>query len=203
MSDEVSGGPGPSRGRIVLVVLVAVALAAVAVTALRRGVEEPAAAPTPTRSPAASLPPTPAVAFGDVCRPVRATGSSALDVSFSLRNNGSAPVSLLAVTPELPLGGLKQRGYTIRSGTCLPSGPPVTGPTLTDSRLERIHPVEIAVAGWVVATLHFALPDVCPKPYPVSVVVSEATDPAAPPINTHYPVLADLGEVSFPSFRNC
>lgn len=198
MSDEVSGGPAPSRGRAVLLVLVAVVLVAVGVTALRRGVTAPVAAPVPPRSPAASQGPTASVAFGDVCRPVRVTGPSALDVSFSLRNNGSAPISLLAVTAELPLGGLKERGYTIRSGTCASAGP-----TLSDNRLERFNPVEVGLAGWVVATLHFALPDVCPKPYPVSVVVSEAQDPAAPPIDTHYPVLPDLGEVSFPSFPHC
>ncbi|HST63873.1 MAG TPA: hypothetical protein VLM05_01680 [Mycobacteriales bacterium] len=194
MSDEVSGGPAPSRGRVALVALVAVGLVAVAVTALRQGVTEPLAAPTPTRSPAASLPPTPSLAFGDVCRPVRATAPSALDVSFSLRNNGSRPVRLTAVTPELPMSGLQERGYTIRSGTCK-----TRGRTLSDNRLERVDPVEVQPAGWVVATLHFALPDECPSPYPVSVLVSEMQDAAASPIDTHYALLPDLAEVRFPS----
>lgn len=194
MSDEVSSGPAPSRGRVALVALVAVVLVAVAVTGLRRGVTEPLSVPTPTRSPAASLPPTPSLAFGDVCRPVRTTGPSALDVSFSLRNNGSAPVQLTAVTPELALSGLKERGYTVRSGTCT-----TRGRTLSDNRLERVDPVRVAPAGWVVATLHFALPDECPSPYPVSVVVSEMRDAAALPIDTHYALLPDLGEVKFTS----
>jgi hypothetical protein len=199
VSDEVSGGPdGPRRGRVALVVLAALVVAAVAVTALRRGVEPPDTPALPTRSPAASLPPTPSIAFGDVCRPVRAIGPNALDVSFSLRNNSSAPVALISVQPDLPLAGLLERGYTIRAGTC-----PATGRTITDNRLGRARPVELAPAGWVVATLHFALPDKCPKPYPVSAYVTEMQDPAAPSISTHYPVLADLGGVSFPNFPDC
>jgi len=141
-----------------------------------------------------SLPPTPALALGDVCRPVRATGPNALDVSFSLRNNSSAPVTLVAVEPLLPLAGLLERGYTIRTGTCAQHGP-----TVTYSRLERVSPVTVPPTGWVVATLHFALPDECPKPYPVQVVVTDLPDPTAPSISTTYPLLADLGEVSFPN----
>jgi hypothetical protein len=200
VSDEVGGGRGaPGRGRAALVILAAVVVAALAVAALRRGVEPPEAAPLPIRSPAASTPPTPALALGDVCRPVKATGPNGLDVSFSLRNNSRAPATLVSVEPRLPLAGLLERGYTIRSGTCLPSLPTVTGPTLTDSRLGRAHPVVVAPAGWVVATLHFALPDECPKPYPVQVVVTDLPDPTAPSISTTYPLLADLGEVSFPN----
>jgi hypothetical protein len=201
VSDEVSGGLGaPGRGRAALVVLVAVVVAVLAVTALRRGVEPPpAAAPPPIGSPPASTPPTPALALGDVCRPVKATGRYGLDVSFSLRNNSDAPVALVAVEPKLPLAGLLERGYTIRSGTCPPTGRPLTNRTLTDNRLGRAHPVEVAPTGWVVATLHFALPDECPKPYPVQVVVTEMRDPNAASISTRYPLLNDLGEVSFAS----
>ncbi len=197
MSDEVGGGPGPpGRGRAALVVLAAVVVAVLAVTALRRGVDSPdtALTPPPTRSPAASVPPTPSLALGDVCRPVRATGPNALDVSFSLRNNSSAPATLLSVEPRLPLAGLLERGYTIRSGNC-----PATGRTVTDSRLERVDPVTVPPTGWVVATLHFALPKECPKPYPVQAVVTELPDPNAPSISTRYPLLNDLGEVSFPN----
>lgn len=196
MSDEVSGGPvPPGRGRAALVIVAAVVVAVLAVTALRRGVEPPEAAPLPIRSPAASTPPTPSLALGDVCRPVKATGPNGLDVSFSLRNNSNAPVSLFAVSPELPLAGLKERGYTIRAGTCS-----ATGKVLTDNRLGRAHPVVVPPIGWVVATLHFALPSECPKPYPVLAVVTEMRDPTAPSIDTHYPLLADLGGVSF---ANC
>lgn len=200
MSDEVSGGPGaPGRGRAAWVILAAVVVAVLAVAALRRGVEPPAAAPVPTRSPAALLPPTPSLAFGDVCQPVRATGPSTLDVSFSLRNNGSAPVDLVAVSPELPLAGLKERGYTIRSGTCA-----APGRTLTDNRLGHARPIEVASAGWVVATLHLGLPDVCPKPYPVAALITESPpDRLGVSMETHYPVLPDLGGVSFPNFPDC
>jgi hypothetical protein len=194
VSDEVSGGPdAPGRGRAALVVLVAVAVAALAVTALRRGVDSPDTA-LPTRSPAASVPPPPSLALDQVCRPVRVTGPDALDVSFSLRNNTGAPATLVSVEPRLPLAGLLERGYTIRSGGC-----PATGGTLTDSRLERSDPVTVPPIGSVVATLHFALPDECPKPYPVQVVVTELPEPAAPTVNTPYTLLADLGEVSFPN----
>ncbi|HEY6747986.1 MAG TPA: hypothetical protein VI357_20010 [Mycobacteriales bacterium] len=197
MSDEVSGGPAaPGRGRAALVILVAVVFAVLAVTALRRGVDSPETAltPPPTRSPAASVPPTPALALGDVCRPARVTGPNALDVSFSLRNNSSAPATLVSVEPRLPLAGLLERGYTIRSGTCAQDGR-----TVTDSRLERVNPIQVPPAGWVVATLHFALPDTCPKPYPVQAVVTELPEPDAPTISTPYPLLPDLGDVSFPS----
>jgi hypothetical protein len=192
----VSGGPGArGRGRPALLILVAVVVAALAVTFLRRGVEPIQAAPPPIGSPPALTPPTPALALGDVCRPVTATGPYGLDVSFSLRNNSNAPVSLYAVSPELPLAGLKERGYTIRAGRC-----PATGDVLTDSRLGRARPVVVPPIGWVVATLHFALPDVCPKPYPVQAVVTEMRDPGAPSIDTRYPLLNDLAEVSF---ANC
>ena len=194
MSDEVSGGPpAPGGGRVALVIVAALVVAALAVTALRRGVDTPDTA-LPTRSPAASLPPTPVLALGDVCQPVRATGPNGLDVSFSLRNNSTAPARLVSVEPELPLAGLLERGYTIRSGTC-----PATGRTLTDSRLGRGRPIDVPPAGWVVATLHFALPGQCPQPYPVQAVVTELPDPTAPSISTRYPLLPDLGEVSFAS----
>jgi hypothetical protein len=179
---------------VALVVLVAVGLAVAGVAGLRRGVDEPVAAPSPTRSPAASLPPTPVIAFGDVCRPIRTAGPDALDISFSLRNNSSRPATLVAVDPLLPLNGLLERGYTIRAGTC-----PATGRTLTDNRLGRARPVEVEPAGWVVATLHFALPPGCPAPYPVQAVVYEMSGPGAAPISTRYPVLPDLGEVRFPN----
>ena len=194
MSDEVSGGPGPAgRGRVVLVVLVALVLAGLAVTALRRGVDTPEVA-TPTRSPAAVTGPTAQLAFADVCRPIRALGPNGLDVSFSLRNNSSGPATLLFVEPRLPLAGLLERGYTIRSGTCTEKGP-----TVTDNRLERVDPVTVPPAAWVTATLHFALPKECPKPYPVQAVVTELPDPNAPAVATPYTLLPDLGEVSFPN----
>ena len=177
-------------------ILVVVVVAALAVTALRRGVDSPGSRDTalPTRSPAASVPPVPSLALDQVCRPVRVTGPNALDVSFSLRNNSDVPATLVSVEPRLPLAGLLERGYTIRSGRC-----PATGGTLTDSRLERSDPVQVPPIGSVVATLHFALPDECPKPYPVQVVVTELPERAAPTINTPYTLLADLGEVSFPN----
>lgn len=178
---------------MVLVILVAVVLAALAVTALRRGVEPPVAVPVPTRSPAASVPPTPSLGLGLVCTPVTA-GPSSLDVSFSLRNMGGAPVDLVSVEPELPLAGLLERGYTIHAGQC-----PATGATLTDDRLGRARPVRVPPAGWVVATLHFALPPTCPDAYPVLAVVTETADSGALTIATHYPLLADLGGVKFAS----
>jgi hypothetical protein len=178
----------------VLVILAAVVVAVLAVTALRRGVEPTEAAPPPIGSPPASTPPTPALALGDVCRPVTATSPNGLDVSFSLRNNSTTPVVLVSVEPQLPLAGLLERGYTIRSGAC-----PATGRTLTDSRLGRARQIEVPATGWLVATLHFALPKECPKPYPVQAVVTELPDPDAPSISTRYPLLPDLGEVSFPN----
>jgi hypothetical protein len=205
MSDELSGGPpAGGRGRAALLVVVVAVLAIVVVVAQRRGVDQPEGLAAPTSTPLpqmpplpgqlrSPLPPTPLLAFADLCRPVRAGGPSALDVSFSLRNNGTGPVALTAVEPKLPLAGLKERGYTIRAGSC-----PATGRTLTDSRLGRARPVEIAPATSVVATLHFALPDECPQPYPVLAVVSEQRG-TADPISTDYTLLSDLGEVSFPN----
>jgi hypothetical protein len=133
------------------------------------------------------------LALADICRPIRAGGASALDVSFSLRNNSDAPVALTGVAARLPLAGLKERGYTIRSGGC-----DQNGPALADSRTAPARPVEVPPTTFVVATLHFALPDECPKPYPVQVVVTERAGTAAP-ISTGYPLLPDLSEVSFPS----
>jgi hypothetical protein len=205
MSDEVSGGPpagGP--GRTAVLVLVVAVLAIAGVVALRRGIDQPEGLVVPTSPPplqmpplpgqlTSPLPPTPLLAFADVCRPVRTSGPSALDVSFSLRNNGTGPVTLTAVEPKLPLDGLKERGYTIRAGSC-----PATGRTLTDNRLGHARPVEIAPATSVVATLHFGLPDECPQPYPVLAVVTEQRG-TAEPISTDYPLLSDLGGVRFPN----
>jgi hypothetical protein len=205
MSDEVSGGPpAGGRGRGALLVLVVAVLAIVAVMALRRGVEQPEGLAVPTSTPplqmpplpgqlSSPLPPTPLLAFAEVCRPIRTNGPSTLDVSFSLRNNGTGPVALTAVEPELPLAGLKERGYTIRAGAC-----PATGRTLTDNRLGRARPVEVAPATSVVATLHFELPHECPQPYPVLVVVTEQRG-TGDPISTDYSLLPDLGEVRFPN----
>jgi hypothetical protein len=205
MGDEVSGGPpAGGRGRIALLVLVVAVLAVVGVMTLRRGVDQPEGLVAPTSPPprqmpalpgqlTSPLPPTPELALGDVCRPVRASGQFALDVSFSLRNNGTGPVAVTAVEPKLPLAGLKERGYTIRAGSC-----PATGRTLTDNRLGRARPVEVAPATFVVATLHFALPDECPQAYPVLAVVTEQRG-TADPISTDYTLLSDLGEVRFPN----
>jgi hypothetical protein len=190
VSDESGTGRAPRPGRAALIALAAVVVTAVAVPALRRGVEPPEPSPSPVRSPAASIPPTPSLAFDDVCRPVRTTSPTRLDVSFSLRNNGSAPVALVAVEPERPLAGLLERGYTIRAGHC-----PATGRTLTDNRLGRARPVRVAPGASVVATLHYALPAECPKPYPVLVVVTESRGGKL--ISTDYSLLPDLNGVAF------
>jgi hypothetical protein len=184
-------------------VLVAAAVVVAGVVSLRRGVDPPelrppasppvAQLPRPPGQPLTPLPPTPVLAFGDVCRPIRPAGPSALDVSFSLRNNSDAPVALTEVAPRLPLAGLRERGYTVRSGGCDQRGRP-----LADNRTAPARPVEVPPTAFVVATLHFALPDECPKPYPVLAVVTERTG-RADPISTEYPLLADLGEVSFPN----
>jgi hypothetical protein len=201
VADEISGGDRPPRrGRTVLFVLIGVIVAVAAVTSLRRGVDPPAlprASNGPSQLPAPPgvvPPPTPVLALGDVCRPVTPSSPVSLAVSFTLRNNSAKPVRLTAVSPNRPEAGLKERGYTIRAGSC-----PPTGTLLTDNRLGRARPVVVRPASFVVATLYFELPDECPTPYPVQAVVSEQADAAAPTIDTDYTLLSDLGGVSFPN----
>jgi hypothetical protein len=161
---------------------------------LRRGVDRSELAPAPTsvpvQMPAPPGVPTPGLSLGDVCRPVRPSGPSALDVSFSLRNNSSATVTLSAVEAKLPLAGLRERGYSVRSGACGQAGRP-----LTDNRTGPANPVRVPPATYVVATLHFALPATCPAPYPVQAVITERHGEAS--ISTEYPLLADLGGIPF------
>jgi hypothetical protein len=195
MADEISGAAPPGRrGRTVLFVLVAAAVAVGGVVALRRGVDRAVLTPAPT-SIAAQLPappgvPTPGLSLGDVCRPVRPTGPSGLDVSFSLRNNSSAAVTLTNVEPKLPLAGLKERGYSVRDGNCEQTGRP-----LADNRTAAAEPVQVQPATFVVATLHFALPPTCPQPYPVQTVITERHGVVS--VSTDYPLLPDLSGVPF------
>jgi hypothetical protein len=111
-------------------------------------------------------------------------GPGTLTVSFQLVNAGAAPVRVVAVRPELPLGMLRPTGVSMTGGggcgrAAQPAG---SGP--------------LAAGAAIPVTLTFALLDPCPKPAPVQADVDVAGNAATVLV----PLLVDLGQVSF---RGC
>jgi hypothetical protein len=197
MSDEVSGGPGPGprRPRTALLVLVAVAVVVAGVVSLRRGVDpvrarppaSPPAAqmPAPPGQPGSSpepLPAVPALLAGPVCQPLRTDGRSRLDVSFTLVNTLARPVTLVRITPVLPLGGLRELSTEYRSGTCTAPGAP-------------LRTRNVRTGGTLLVVLRLALPSTCPAAYPVEADLTEHRDGRTVTAGIH--LLSDLGNVRF------
>jgi hypothetical protein len=189
--DELSSDP--VRGRTLLVGLAVVVAAGAGILALRDGVwPAPAPAPAPSLSPYESPPPLPtespvpptALAYEDLCD-VTTDGRTTLRVVFSLVNTAPAEVTLLGVTPFLPLRGLTATGTEVRGGSCAqPGGPLPRG--------------VVASQGGAVVTMDFRLPAQCPKPYPVQARVRERSGGT---VRTgEVTPLADLGRYEF---RTC
>ena len=189
MADEISGGPPvPRPARTVLFVLVAVAVAVAGLVGLRR--DEPArpgAAPT---TPAFSYEPVPtgpppavgALGLRGLCA-VRSDYRTTLEVEFALENSTAAPVTLVAVTPRLPLGGLRVRSTSVRSGTCRDTGAAVRGSGAVPGR------------GIVVVTFRLGLPATCPQALPVLATVRDRA--AGRDVTAEVTLLADLGGIRF------
>lgn len=161
---------GTDDGRRWLIGIVSVLAAGAAVLALRGGVTDSDPAPTPTPpllSTYESPPPVPtesprpptALAYQDLCD-VATDHRSTLRVVFSLVNTGPAGVTLLEVTPLLPLPRPTPVGTTVRGGACTEPGRPLSGGV-------------VAPRAQAVVTMDFTLPPECPKPYPVQAIVTE------------------------------
>ena len=176
--------------------LVAAAVVIAGVVSLRRGVD-PVRSQPPTSPPAAqmppppgqvvplptgSLPPVPALLVGEVCRPVRTDGRSRLDVTFTLVNTATRPVTLIRVKPALPLGGLRALNTEYRAGTCAaPGGARNAG--------------DVRPAGSLLVVLRLALPPECPAPYPVEADLTERSNGRTVTSGIH--LLSDLGGIRF------
>jgi hypothetical protein len=198
--DELQGGsePDPGRRSPWVQALAAVAVLAVALLAVRGAVRSPDPAPAPTPTSTATGQPTrtpdPVVTAGDaglagplavgaVCP--HTDGTHTLSVQFQIENIGVGRVTVLAVRPVLPIGGLRPGKVTLpRSPDC---GTPAAH-TGTSTVLEP--------GDRVGAQLDFGLPAGCPAPYPVEADV-DLLMVGESPGTQQLLLLADLGGLDF------
>ncbi|BEP14645.1 hypothetical protein acdb102_29560 [Acidothermaceae bacterium B102] len=208
MRSEGVGGWG-----LVLVVAVVAALFSM-LSQPQRGSSSPAPGVLPSAPPsasaAASTPPssaTPVVPSGPPPISLNATQSAllqtsgfvsaiqichvttdhrtTLDISLILRNDTQVTELLEELSPALPLGGLKDRGVVVRSGTCAsPFGKPAkaAGQVLPSNTT-------------VLITLHLGLPKTCPQPLPVNLDVTVSIDGNIRA--EQLPLYPDLGSFTF------
>jgi hypothetical protein len=197
VGDEIGSEARPvsRRTRVLVAGLVAAAVVVAGVVALRRGVdpvEAPPAGPPAAQmprlpgqlgpSPTGSLPPVPALLVSEVCQPVHTDGRTVLDVSFALVNTLARPVTLVRITPVLPLGGLRERSTEIHSGSCLRPGP-------------KLRTGEIAGHAAALVVFRLALPPTCPAPLPVEADLTERRDGRMITAGVH--LLSDLAGIHF------
>ena len=134
----------------------------------------PVARPHPSSPPVSSL-----LQAEDICT---ALVGETLEVSFRLTNVGQQPVTVVGVSPDLPMGMLMQLPTTHDNGHCGSGPPAAAGATL-------------APGASTPETFHL-LPMVdCPQPAPVAASVEVAR---SSPATVSVPVLVDLGSVDFP-----
>ena len=201
--DQLRGGPDREPRRVprwvqaLAAVAVASVVGLVAVHGENRQPGEPAAGST--RHPGAHDPPeitfpqggqvaenaAGPLAVGAVC--THTDGSRHLQVQFQVINAGLGRVTVLAVRPFLPIGGLRPRAVVMpRSPSC---GTPAarTGASAVLEPGDRVG-----------VQLSFLLPPACPVPYPVQadvdlLVVGES------PGTQRLALLSDLGGFHFAS----
>lgn len=186
-------GAGIDDGRRWLIGTVAVLAAGGAILALRGGVPEPVPEPTPVPSPVLSTyespPPVPtesaapptALAYAGLCG-VTTDRRSTLRVAFRLVNTTAGPVTLVAVSPRLPLPRLRPGRVDVRIGDCGRTG------ALPADRV-------VPGRGELVVTMELGLPAECPKPYPVEAAVTERSPAGARTGEVR--LLNDLGRFDF------
>jgi hypothetical protein len=121
--------------------------------------------------------------LGTVC-PAATDHRTTLAISFELLNLTANDVTVIGVTPRLPLGGLRARGPTTAGGSCRKPGADAAGGLITAGQ-KRLF------------TMRFRLPKVCPTPLPVQAAVRLTVDQMVG--TTTVPVLSDLGSVEFDS----
>jgi hypothetical protein len=186
-AEEIRGGSEhPLRGPRWLAVLLMVALGALVLRALtdRAGSEADAPAPRPRPSPSATAATTAvvnAVTVRQVCEPAT-DGRTTLDVTFVIENVTTRLLVIDAVTPLLPLDGLRAGGVDYAAGTCERPRPLTGG---------RVMPPD----GGLLVTFHFGLPDTCPQPLPVQATVTVSSTGGF--VRDRVSVLNDLGAVAF------
>jgi hypothetical protein len=126
------------------------------------------------------------VSAQDIC-PASTNRRTTLNVSAVIHNDTTLPEEIEALTPALPLGGLKTTGVSLRSGTCShPVGKPAS----------PLHHV-LEPGATALVTLHFTLPRTCPQPLPVEldVTLSITGDVRSEQLR----LFNDLGGVTFDS----
>jgi hypothetical protein len=148
----------------------------------------------PTASAAPALPGT-YVRVSRICQPVT-DHRHVLTLSFLLTNVADVPVTVSAVQPLLPLGGLDTVSIDIAGGTC--SAPEVAPAGL-----------DLPIGDSLLVTFRFLLPATCPQPLPVQVralvvsgPASSGNQPGAPGVTTtrnDLPLFPDLGAIPFDS----
>ena len=150
----------------------------------------------PTDAPAISLDPTQAallqtsgyVTVADICE-VATDHHSTLTIGLVLHNDTQVTERLEELTPALPLGGLKDKGVRLRSGTCAsPFGTPAKA-------AGQVLPSDTTV----LVTLHLGLPKTCPTGLPVGLDVTVSIDGNVRA--ERVAVLPDLGQLTFTTCR--
>lgn len=193
-SDELEGGSEADPVRLPpwLQVLAAVAVLSLVGFFVGRGADSLAPAvgvPSSTPSPLGGTGDTGdtglagPLTVGALC--THTDGGASLLVQFQIENVGLARVTVLAVRPVLPMGGLRPGRVTLpRSPSC---GTPAarTGPSTV---LEPGARVGVQLA--------FGLPPECPAPYPVQADVDLMTAGETPGTQ-RLPLLGDLGGIHF------
>jgi hypothetical protein len=191
--DEVVRSEGVGGWGLVIVVAVVAALFSMA-TQPQRGASSPAPGVVPSvtpsassvaSAPATSSPPLPTdapvislnatqaalqlrsgyVSATEICH-VTTDHRTTLDISLVLRNDTQVTERLEGLAAALPLGGLKDKGVVVRSGTCAsPFGKPVKA-------AGQVLPSDTTV----LVTLRLGLPTTCPQPLPVNLDVTLSID---------------------------
>jgi hypothetical protein len=165
-------GPGT---RSVLTGVVGVALGAAVVLGFQN-VHAGSTTPSPTTRP--TLPVSATLVAQAVCT---SFDGPILEVSFRIENAGQAPVRLVGVRPDLPLGMLLTLGTVLTPSAC-GGGPPGPADGLLNPGTSQ--PV----------TFRLLPLDRCPQAAPVAAAVDVAGN-ALPTVSV--PVLVDLGSVQF------
>jgi hypothetical protein len=194
--DELQGGSerGPTRLPTWLQALGAVAVLSVALLVVRGAVRSPDPEPAPTPTATSTAAPDPVatadesglagpLAVGAVC--THTDGTHSLSVQFQIQNIGVGRVTVLAVRPVLPIGGLRPGKVT------LPRSPDCGTPAARTGRSTVLPP-----GGRVGAQLDFGLPSECPGPYPVEADVDVLMVGESPGTQRLH-LLADLGGTKF------
>jgi hypothetical protein len=119
--------------------------------------------------------------LGRICSAVT-DGRRTLALSFTLVNISSKDVTLIDVTPQLPIGGLRPLRPNTAGGTCEHPGREAPGGLLIPGATQLI-------------TMRFRLPEECPQPFPVQARVKLRANHMVG--TTTVGIYSDLGAIDF------